>query len=120
VLALTLAVMWLAVGPQGQPVYRNAAVFLWTGGWLNLLLAGLNLLPVPPLDGSSILSGLSLRFYQLYQRPQAAMIGMIVILVIFFSGCGGVVIAVFQTLCVLYVDLSGAMFGSPPILDVVY
>ena len=82
--ALTALAVWLKLGPSGQPIYRNLAVFLWTGGWLNVLLAAFNLLPVPPLDGSTILSGLSWRAYQFYQNPQAAMYGLVVLLVVFF------------------------------------
>ena len=82
--ALTAQVVWLRVGPTDQAIYGNVAEFLWTGGWINLLLAAFNLLPVPPLDGSSILSGLSWRAYVLYQRPEAAMYGMFALLVVFF------------------------------------
>lgn len=82
--ALTTLALWWKVGPAAQPLRDNVAVFLLTGGWLNLLLAAFNLLPVPPLDGSTILSGLSYRAYELYQRPQAAMYGMLALLAIFF------------------------------------
>lgn len=39
--------------------YEDAiSFFLWTGVWLNLLLMILNLLPIPPLDGSHLLQNL--------------------------------------------------------------
>lgn len=39
--------------------YEEAvSMFLWTGVWLNLLLMVLNLLPIPPLDGSNLLQNL--------------------------------------------------------------
>ena len=119
-IALTILIVWLALGPQSKPtVYRNVTVFLWTGGWLNLILALLNLLPVPPLDGSSILAGLSRRMYQLYQRPQAQMIGMFLIIVVFFSGCGTILFGLCHTVGGLYVDVPGSILGSPSVFDVI-
>ena len=39
--------------------YEDAiSFFLWTGVWLNILLMILNLLPIPPLDGSHLLQNL--------------------------------------------------------------
>lgn len=85
---LTAAALWVAYSPAGDPLHANAYTFLMTGGWLNLLLAAFNLLPVPPLDGSQILMGMSFRFYQLFQKPEAMMVGMFLVLAIFFSGIG--------------------------------
>ncbi|MDY7109568.1 MAG: site-2 protease family protein [Planctomycetota bacterium] len=118
--ALTLLIIWLAVGPRGDNLYRNVAVFLWTGGWLNIILAVLNLMPVPPLDGSSILSGLSRRMYRLYQHPQAPLAGMLFIMLVFFTGIFDRAFGACMIPAFLYVDLAGALFGSPPVWDVVY
>ena len=118
VVALVALVVWLAAGPPGHQAYTNIAVFLWTGGWLNVLLAMFNLLPIPPLDGSNILSGLSMRFYLWFQQPQAQMIGMFIVLVIFFSGIGWYVVAAGQAGCYLLVELLGAPLGNPPLADV--
>jgi Zn-dependent protease len=116
---LTLLIIWLAAGPQGNRLYRNVAVFLWTGGWLNIILAVLNLLPVPPLDGASILSGLSRRMYRLYQHPQAQLAGLLLILAVFFTGIFGYAVRYCTIPAVLYVDLAGSLFGSPPVFQVV-
>jgi Zn-dependent protease len=116
--ALTLLIIWLAVGPQGGNLYRNVAVFLWTGGWLNILLAALNLLPVPPLDGSSILSGLSRRMYRLYQHPQAQLAGLLFIMLVFFTGMFDSAFRACRMPAVLYVDLAGALLGNPPLWKV--
>jgi len=119
-LALTLLIVWLAFGPRGSEVYRGVAVFLWTGGWLNIILAILNLLPIPPLDGASVLAGLSWRMYRLYQHPQAQMAGMLFILLVFFTGIFDFAFRACTIPAVLYVDVAGALFGSPPVFDVVY
>jgi Zn-dependent protease len=115
---LTLLIPWVAFGPAGTDIHRNLAIFLFTGGWLNILLCVFNLLPIPPLDGSSILSGLSFRAYQFFQRPQSQLIGMFLILVIFITGCGRVVFAGFVLAAAIYVDLGSALLGGPPISDV--
>ncbi len=118
--ALTLLILWLAWGPQGSPIHKNLAVFLWTGGWLNLVLAAFNLLPIPPLDGSSVLSGLSFRIYQFYQRPQMQMIGMFLLLAVFFSGIFSFIFLGAGAIGGLYVDLGSGILGGPSVFDVVF
>ena len=115
---LTLLVLWIAVGPTTATIYGNVATFLLMGGWLNLLLAFFNLLPIPPLDGASIVSGLSLRAYQFYHQPRAQLIGMFVFMIVLLSGCGGLVFTICRYLAEFLVDLGGLLFGNPPVLDV--
>jgi Zn-dependent protease len=119
-LTLTLLIAWLALGPQGGDAHANIAVFLWTGGWLNLVLALLNLLPVPPLDGSDILSGFSFKIWQLYQHPRAPMAGLILLLLVFYTGCGGVLFGICHLGAALFVDTFGMLLNSPSIFDVIY
>lgn len=116
---LTLLVLWLKVGPTSHPIYRNLAVFLWTGGKLNLLLALFNLMPVPPLDGASILSGLSYRAYHFFQQPQAMMFGFFLLMVIFVTPLGGIFWMLCELAGAVYVDLSGTLLGNPSLFDVV-
>lgn len=117
---LTLLAGWLVFGSAGSPLRDNVATFLFTGGWLNILLALFNLLPIPPLDGSSILSGLSFRVYRFYQQPQSQMLGMFVVIVIILTGCGGFVFGLSETAALEYVGFltrllpgSGGGAGSP-------
>lgn len=117
--ALTLLILWLRVGPQSTELYRNLAIFLWTGGKLNLVLALFNLLPIPPLDGSEILKGLSFRAYRLYQHPQAPMIGMLLVLVIFVTDLGELFWMAAMFPAGLYVELVGHALGSPSLFDVI-
>ncbi len=115
--ALTALAIWLSVGPQGQPIHPNLAVFLWTGGWLNIILALFNLLPIPPLDGAGVLSGLSYRFYAYFQQPRAQMIGMFIVLAIFVSGIGGIIFGVARLPAFLYVEALAALLGGPRLYD---
>lgn len=60
--------------------------FLLVGGWLNLVLLLLNLLPIPPLDGSRVMAAASngaLRFYSHEFFRRYSLIG---ILAIFWFG----------------------------------
>lgn len=108
-ISLTACAVWIRYGPQADPLRANVYTFLLTGGWLNLLLAAFNLLPVPPLDGSSILSGLSMRFYLWFQNPRSQMIGMFVVLAIFISGVGGMIFQAAASSGIWYVGLVGGL-----------
>jgi Zn-dependent protease len=110
--ALTAVVVWWKVGPSSQPLRNNVSVFLMTGGWINLVLAAFNLLPVPPLDGATILEGLSYRAYELYRKPQAALYGMLILMAVFFlTPIGGLVWHGAQFLAVGYTDGLATLMG---------
>lgn len=94
VLSMLLLVVWIGVGggywtgrPIGEPIFGNLQTFFFVGVWLNLVLAGFNLLPIPPLDGYRILSDLSPRYRALFAGPNGPMIGLgLFIAVFFFAG----------------------------------
>ena len=59
--------------------------FLHTGGFLNLILFALNMLPVPPLDGSNILANLSNTVAGWYRHPQAQIAGLLLFLALIWT-----------------------------------
>lgn len=63
-----------------------AREFFFTGALLNAVLLVLNLLPIPPLDGSRILASFSGSYRRLAEGPHATTIALIAILFIFLSG----------------------------------
>lgn len=82
-------------GSLGTPgMLDNFATFFFVGGFLNIALGVFNLIPAPPLDGASILSGLSWRAWQLYQHPNAQFAGLAVVMLLFISGAWGVIFTV--------------------------
>lgn len=103
-IALTLAAVWARYGPPEGNLSENLFTFLMAGGWLNLALAAFNLLPLPPLDGADVLSGLSFKFYQLMHNPQAQVFGMFILLAIFMSGVGGMLFDMARGFSAAYVS----------------
>jgi Zn-dependent protease len=67
-------------------VYENVKIFLNWGCTLNVALALLNLLPIPPLDGSRMLADVSPGYRRLYHHENAMGFGMVAFLVVFFYG----------------------------------
>jgi Zn-dependent protease len=113
-ITLTAAAFWTEYGAAREPLHTNIAEFLLTGGWLNLALAIFNLLPVPPLDGANVLAGLSFRAYVFFQNPQVSMIGMLILMVLLFSGVGSVVFfGLPRIAAVLYVQLIQDLLPGP-------
>ena len=86
--------LWIAVAGEhvfgalevGDDLYRNLHVFLSLGCALNVALAILNLLPIPPLDGSTMLAQLSPAYRRFYESPGAGGLGMVAFLLVFFFG----------------------------------
>lgn len=66
-LGLTVLGLWMRFAPQTIP--ENAFTFLWVFGTANIVLCLLNLLPVPPLDGSHVLASFSPPFRRLMADP---------------------------------------------------
>ena len=80
-------VAWVVAGltlDAETPLATNLALFFWTGAYLNMVLMILNLMPVPPLDGSHILSSFSKGYERVIQGPNAQMISLMGILFVFF------------------------------------
>jgi len=78
--------------------------FLMMSGFLNLVLFALNMLPVPPLDGSVILANLSSTVARWYTHPQAQMAGLLVFLAMIWSNMFGVVFSFAQEISLNYAD----------------
>ncbi len=108
---------WLALAPSGsRTIYHNGLVFFMKGVELNLLLALINLLPIPPLDGSTILAGFSRKAQELFDKPEAPMIGLFIFIAIFFmSPIGHLIWPVAFEAAAWMGDLVGAPLGNLPV-----
>lgn len=67
-----------------DPVGGNVRVFLLVGTFINLMGVVFNLIPVPPLDGSSILSNFSPAYRRIWEGPNAQVVGLIAFALLFF------------------------------------
>jgi Zn-dependent protease len=82
-----IAVIWTRFGTEGRfDPDNDITIILHTGIWLNIVLALFNLLPIPPLDGSQILAGLSWKCYEFFNTQQSQIFGLFVLLVLIFLG----------------------------------
>lgn len=124
ILGVVAIAVWLGIG-QGQwspnssidePLFSNTARFLWYAVMLNVILAMLNLLPVPPLDGWRIASNLIPRFGRLWESERGAQAAIIAFIVFFFifsryvvtagAIAAGAIVAIVTGLIAPGVDLS--------------
>ncbi len=94
--AVVLTILGCIIDPQTATSTSNGfnvEIFLLTGGFLNLILFALNMLPVPPLDGSNILANLSNTIAGWYRHPQAQMSGLLLFFLLIWTNMFGVVFA---------------------------
>ncbi len=81
VLCIVACGTWAVFGPglASATFYDNLLQFLWLGAMLNVVLALFNLVPVPPLDGSTIVG----TFVPAYRRAFTAEYGGLAAMVLF-------------------------------------
>jgi len=70
---------------EGSPVADNAYMFFSLGSFLNAALLALNLLPIPPLDGSRIVASYSRPYRDMIEGPNAAMYATVAVIFVFFA-----------------------------------
>lgn len=70
----------------GDGVFGNVQTFLRWGCTINATLLLLNLLPIPPLDGSRMLADISAGYRRLYHHENAMGIGLVCFAIVFFYG----------------------------------
>lgn len=103
----TLAIV-LNLEKETSPLH----IFLFTGGFLNIVLFGFNLLPIPPLDGSVILANLSNKIAALYQHPKAGLAGLLFLMLLLWTNMGNLFFSFAQSLSSTYVGLIWGLFHS--------
>ena len=84
--ALLILSIWVRYIGVETNFSRNFTIFLTTGGTLNFVLLLLNLIPLPPLDGSVIVAGLSRGARRLLARPEVQQFALFGFMLIFFVG----------------------------------
>ncbi len=84
VLSLTAFSIIISIAPVDMPFWDNLSTFFWVGGLLNVVLLMLNLLPVPPLDGSHILASLFPPVARIYQSEEFERFGIFLLIAVFY------------------------------------
>jgi len=107
-LTLTALGIVASTADESEGVH-HLIVFLFTGGSLNFVLFALNLLPIPPLDGSTILSNLFPEIGKLYAKPQAPMVGMFLMLMLVMSNAGSALFLWARNAAVAYSDFVASL-----------
>lgn len=83
--ALLLKILLLTGSIIPRPILLPLTNMVAASVWINLLLAFFNLIPIPPLDGSKILSGfLPPEFAAYFQKMEP--FGFIILLLLFYLG----------------------------------
>lgn len=81
-LAVTLTIIGALVARATDPnaanyqTMLNLQTFFWVGAFFNVLLAVLNMLPLPPLDGSTVLGEVVPSLRTWFRHPYAPFVGL--------------------------------------------
>lgn len=91
IVSLVAAALWFSFGGfASATLHDNLFTFFRIGAALNIILAALNLLPIPPLDGSRIFASFSAPYRRFLDKPESAVLALILVAVIFVSGSGAI------------------------------
>ena len=85
-IALTALAIWFVMTPETRNVSLetgNLRQFLWVFGYSNITLCLFNLIPVPPLDGSTVLRSLNKGYRRLLDRVNDPRVFLVAFMVLF-------------------------------------
>jgi Zn-dependent protease len=85
-LAILMAIPYQVIIRNNVDVNENVWLFITSFIWVNILLASFNMIPVPPLDGYRILSGILPDFWRPLLAPLEQYGFMILLLLLFIGG----------------------------------
>ncbi len=98
-IALTIAGVMLARVDDPSPSQINTLTFLLIGGSLNGMLLVLNMIPVPPLDGATVVAEVVPGMRAILKNPQVQTYGALAVLVLFATGLFGWLWGPVEELC---------------------
>lgn len=85
-LAILMAIPYQIMIRNNVDVNENVWLFITSFIWVNILLASFNMIPVPPLDGYRILTGILPDFWRPLLAPLEQYGFMILLLLLFIGG----------------------------------
>jgi len=103
--------LWVHVfeGDPSTTAGELIEVILLTGIFLNVVLTLFNLLPIPPLDGSRMLSRAWPWYGNLLNHPQAAMVSMFLFFVVFLGPGSRIITHISRS---IHHELTGWVIGG--------
>lgn len=111
---LIMAILWMVIGTVGYALlhagWDGARFLIYSGafgGLINILLMVLNLIPIPPLDGSRVVSSL-LPGPLAWKYNKLEPFGLIIVLALFFTGIWG---KVFMPVVGMIYELLASVIG---------
>lgn len=110
--ALTALGILSATADMSVQWARSVSLFLFVGGFLNVILFVLNLLPIPPLDGSRIVAAASMKARRFYMTPQSQIAGFALLILIFFTSAADFVFAGSQDAALWWAGLVSGLLGG--------
>ena len=113
-ISLTLLGLLSALANTSIEWVQSVSLFLFVGGFLNVILFVLNMLPIPPLDGSRILGAASNEARAFYTMPRAQMAGFALLLLIFFFGAADFLFTGSQDAAIWWSSLVARLAGGIP------
>ncbi|HEX5052525.1 MAG TPA: site-2 protease family protein [Planctomycetota bacterium] len=84
--ALTGLGIWSLAVADGAPISLegdNLRGFLWTFGYCNIALCAFNLIPIPPLDGSTVLASVSGGYRRFIEGVRSPVVFLVAFMVVF-------------------------------------
>ena len=114
-ITLTLLGVLSAMGDMSIQWMKSVSLFLFVGGFLNVILFVLNLLPIPPLDGSRILAAASPHARDFYRQQLSQMMAFALLIMIFFFGAADFLFAGSQDAAIWWSGLVARLVGAAPV-----
>ena len=107
---INLTILAFVIDLEGEQT--DLTIFLFTGGFLNFVLFAFNLLPIPPLDGSVIISNLSPTVARWYSHPQASIAGLLFLLFLIWTNAASFAFSLAHQVAGAYVGILYTLFSS--------
>lgn len=113
-ITLTLLGVLSAMGDMSIQWMKSVSLFLFVGGFLNVILFVLNMLPIPPLDGSRILAAVSPHAREFYRQRISQMAAFALLIMIFFFGAADFLFAGSKDAAFWWSSLVARLVGGTP------
>ncbi len=107
----TLGILY-ATADMSTQWTSSVGMFLYIGGFLNVILLALNLLPIPPLDGSRIVAAASMQARRFYMQPHSQILAFALIFLLWFTSIGSFIFTGSKEAALWWATRVASLFGA--------